>query len=91
MIATTTARPARSARRARRSAAGPLFAAATLFATTVGLGVCASTYGRWISEAPTAREAAPYAAPFMLFAVGAGASFALSAAATADAITRRRL
>ena len=56
-----------------------------LFAGTVGFGLCASTYGKEISFASSAREAAPFAAPFALCAAAAAASFALSAAAACDA------
>lgn len=56
-----------------------------LFAGTVGFGLCAATYGDRIALAPSAREAAPFAAPFALFASAAAASFALAAAASCDA------
>lgn len=56
-----------------------------LFATTVGMGLCASTYGKGIAFASSPREAAPFAAPFALCAAGAAASFALAAAAACDA------
>lgn len=50
---------------------------AFLFASTLTLGASASTYGRHITAAPSAASAAPFAAPFMLCAFGAAASFAL--------------
>ena len=56
-----------------------------LFATTVGFGLCSATYGKEISFSSSAREAAPFAAPFALCAAGAAASFALCAAAACDA------
>ena len=56
-----------------------------LFAGVVGFGFGASQYGKGISFASSAREAAPFAAPFALCAAGAAASFALAAAAACDA------
>jgi hypothetical protein len=65
-----------------------------LFAGSVAFGLCASSYGSRIVLAPSAREAAPFAAPFALFASAAAASFALAAAASCDAaekLSRSRL
>lgn len=59
--------------------------AATLAALATGCALCCGNYGNRISLAPSAAAAAPYAAPFVLFAVGAGASVALCAAALCDA------
>ena len=59
--------------------------ALALFAGTVGMGLCCATYGKEISFSSSAREAAPFAAPFALCAAGAAASFALAAAAACDA------
>jgi hypothetical protein len=56
-----------------------------LFLGCLGFGLCASSYGKEISFASSAREAAPFAAPFFLFAASAGFSFALSAASAMDA------
>ncbi len=51
-----------------------------------GFGLGASSYGKAIVfSSSSAREAAPLAAPFLLLAIGAGASFALSAASAMDA------
>ena len=72
-------------------ALAPSFA---LFAGTVGFGLCTATYGSRIALAPSAREAAPFAVPFALFASAAAASFALAAAASCDAaekLSRSRL
>jgi hypothetical protein len=57
---------------------------AALAALATGCALCCSSYGNRISLAPSAAAAAPYAAPFVLFAVGAGASAALCAAALCD-------
>lgn len=62
--------------------------AAALFALTVATGHLTATYGNRISLAPTAKAAAPYAAPFALFAVAAGMSAALAGAAACDAAER---
>ncbi len=56
-----------------------------LFAGSVAFGLCAATYGNRISLAPSAQAAAPFAAPFSLFASATAASFALAAAASCDA------
>lgn len=56
-----------------------------LFAGIIGFGLCASTYGKGIAFSASAREAAPFAAPFALCAAAAAASFALCAAAACDA------
>lgn len=61
---------------------------AALFALTVATGHLAATYGNRISLARSAAAAAPYAAPFALFAVAAGASAALAGAAACDAAER---
>lgn len=62
--------------------------AAALFALTVATGHLTATYGDKISFAPTAKAAAPYAAPFALFAVATGVSAALAGAAACDAAER---
>lgn len=61
-----------------------------LFACTCGLGLSASSYGKQISFSPSLASAAPFAAPFMLSAFGAAASFACCAASLADAAQKRR-
>lgn len=61
-----------------------------LFACTCGLGLSASSYGKQISFSPSLASAAPFAAPFMLSAFGAAASFACCAASIADAAQKRR-
>jgi hypothetical protein len=64
---------------------------AALFASTLAFGLCASFYGRQVAAAPSAASAAPLAAPFLLFAASAGASFALCAASFCDAADKQRL
>jgi hypothetical protein len=56
-----------------------------LFAGSVAFGLCASSYGSRIALAPSARAAAPFAAPFALFASAAAASAALAMASACDA------
>jgi hypothetical protein len=60
---------------------------AFLFASCLAFGASASTYGKQISFAPSAASAAPFAAPFMLCAFGAAASFACCAASLGDILT----
>jgi len=62
--------------------------ACALFSLTVASGLCASAYGDRITASPSVRAAAPFAAPFALFASLTGASFALAAAASCDAAER---
>jgi hypothetical protein len=64
--------------------------AAGLFASALTFGLCASFYGSKITAAPSAASAAPFAAPFLLFAASAGASFALCAASLCDTAEKRR-
>jgi hypothetical protein len=63
---------------------------AFLFASCLAFGASASTYGKQISFAPSAASAAPFAAPFMLCAFGAAASFACCAASLGDIAQKRR-
>ena len=56
-----------------------------LFSGSVLFGLCTSTYAQTILKAPSAREAAPLAAPFALFASAAAASAALAMASACDA------
>lgn len=66
-----------------------LFAPSFVLFVGCGLfGLGASSYGRWISTAPSARAALPFAAPFALMAFGAASSFALCAASVMDAAER---
>lgn len=55
-----------------------------------GFGLASSSYGKAITFAPSLKEAAPLAAPFLLCASGAAASFALSVVALADRPKARR-
>jgi hypothetical protein len=55
-----------------------------LLVAALGSGVCAHAYGREILRAPDARAAAPFAAPFALFAVSCGAALALSLVSLSD-------
>lgn len=62
--------------------------AAALLATAAGCALICGSYGRMILRSPSAAAAAPYAAPFLLFATGAAGGVALSAAALCDAASR---
>jgi hypothetical protein len=59
-------------------------------ACLAGSGIAAESYGRRIALAPSPAAAAPYAAPFALFAAAAAASFACAAAAVTDTAIGRR-
>lgn len=61
-----------------------------LTACALGFGLAASSYGKWIATAPTARDAAPFVLPFVLMAVGASASVGCAAASLADTASRRK-
>ena len=61
-----------------------------LTACALGFGLAASSYGKWIATAPTARAAAPFVLPFVLMTVGASASVGGAAASMADAASRRK-
>ena len=61
-----------------------------LFASCLALGASASGYGQKISFSPSAASAAPFAAPFLLCAFGAAASFACCAASLGDLAEKRR-
>lgn len=60
------------------------FTAAILAACGLGFGLVAASYGRYISLSDSPKEAAPFAAPFALFAAVSTASVILSVAAVAD-------
>lgn len=62
--------------------------AAALLATAAGCALVCGSYGRMILRSPSAAAAAPYAAPALLFAAGAGTGVALGAAALCDAASR---
>ena len=61
-----------------------------LTACAFGFGLAASSYGRWIATAPTARDAAPFVLPFVLMATGAATSVACATVAATDAAAKRR-
>ena len=62
--------------------------AAALLATAAGCALACGSYSRWILRSESAAAAAPYAAPFLLFATGAGGGVALGTAALCDAASR---
>jgi len=55
----------------------------------VALGLCAGDQIRYISEADSARAAAPAAAPLVFFAGTSAALVAVAVASASDAIARR--
>lgn len=68
---------------------GSFFASAVLFTGSLGFGLCSYQYGSWVAEAPSSKEAAPFAAPFLLFSSLSAASFALSLSAVGDGLVCR--
>lgn len=62
--------------------------AAALLATAAGCALACGSYGRMILRSPSAAAAAPYAAPALMLATGAGTGVALAAAALCDAANR---
>jgi hypothetical protein len=53
-------------------------------------GICAGSYARASVSAPTAREALPFALPFMLFSTASVSALLLSGVAAMDASQERR-
>lgn len=66
------------------------FPAAALLIGAAGFSLCATTYGRGIAASPSAADAAPLAAPFLLTAASAGAALAMGIGALADAAAAER-
>jgi hypothetical protein len=66
------------------------FLAAALFGGLIFTSEQARTNGLKISLAPTVQAAAPYAAPFMFYAVATGALFACGTAAALAGIDRQQ-
>jgi hypothetical protein len=62
---------------------------AALAIGAVVFGLCAGSYARWASQADTARDAAPFALPFMLFSTAAASSAALALVASIDAAAQQ--
>lgn len=56
----------------------------------LGFALCSWSYGTWAAKAPSAKEAAPLALPFMLFSTSGASAFLLSAAALGDGLAARR-
>ena len=52
-------------------------------------GLCGFSYGKWASEAPSAKEAAPLALPFLLFSTSAATSLLLSGVILGDGLAQR--
>jgi hypothetical protein len=63
------------------------FPALGLLGSAVALGVSCSFYSGKILGAATAKDAAPFAAPFALLAAGAAASLMLAGAAVSSAVS----
>jgi hypothetical protein len=64
------------------------FPALGLFGSAVALGVSCSFYSGKILGAATAKDAAPFAAPFALLATGAAASLVLTGVAVSSAASK---
>ena len=56
---------------------------------SVLFGLCSFSYAKWASEAPSAKEAAPLALPFILFSTSAATSLLLSGTALGDGLAQR--
>ena len=56
----------------------------------LGFALCSWSYAKWASEAPSPREAAPLAVPFMLFSISGGSALLLSAVSFGDGLAARR-
>lgn len=65
------------------------FPALLLTVTAGALSFGASSYGGHIAAAPSARAAAPFAAPFALFVSGAAASYVLAAVSVCSVPSRK--
>lgn len=63
----------------------PLLLASWLLVCGAGSGFAAADYGSRIAQAPSARDVAPFVAPFVLFSVASAAALALSFASVVDA------
>jgi len=63
---------------------------AALLAFALLSGVCAGSYARWAMEAPSAKQAVPFALPFALLSTASGSALLLSGVAAIDAGSRRR-
>ena len=67
------------------------YVSALLLTVTGGILSCGmSFYGCRIAAAPSAKAAAPFAAPFALFASGSAASFVLAAVSVSSVPSRKR-
>jgi hypothetical protein len=66
------------------------FSSLALLSFALISGVCAGSYARASVSAPTAREALPFALPFMLFSTASTSALLLSGVAAMDAGARKR-
>lgn len=64
--------------------------AAALLSAAAGCALACSAYSRAIAASPSAAAAAPLAAPFLLYAAGAGSGVAMGATALCDAVAPER-
>ena len=53
-------------------------------------GICAGSYARASASAPSAREALPFALPFMLLSTASASALLLSGVAAIDAGARKK-
>ena len=66
------------------------FSAVALLAFATVSGVCAASYAKASASAPSAKEAAPFALPFMLFSTTSASALLLSGVAAMDKATNKR-
>ena len=67
----------------------PTLTSAVLAVGAVMLGLCAGSYARWANQANSAKDAAAFALPFMLFSTAAASSAAMALVASIDAAAQQ--
>ena len=67
----------------------PTLTSAALAVGAVMFGLCAGSYARWANQADTAKDAAAFALPFMLFSTAAASSAAMALTASIDAAAQQ--
>jgi len=67
----------------------PTLSSAVLAVGAVLFGLCAGSYARWANQAESAKDAAVFALPFMLFSTAAASSAAMALTASIDAAAQQ--
>jgi hypothetical protein len=67
----------------------PTLSSAVLAVGAVLFGLCAGSYARWANQAESAKDAAVFALPFVLFSTAAASSAAMALAASIDAAAQQ--